>query len=321
MRFLTYDELAPDMDLDRTLIHLAAFFGTFPRRSVELWRRRSKAYSDYVAVFAEEKGRVLGQVFVLRIPYTFPGGTEIIGGIAAVGTRPDRGRSGVARAVLSEVHRRERESGIRYTALWTNRSWGAHGLYEKLGYRDVYSSPWVVHGGIPTRRKGARSFLLRAARREDLLDIERFHAQQTEGRLGFSPRAVGFLRTAAAAGELDPVKELIVARRAGRLVGYVHLEQNAFRTFSGELVATTRAIRRELISAVGHAAKGLPFAFQHTPVTDDPDLFAGGGFATSPRGWYGLMGHDLQGAWSPREALRQFATEDPRFSCMSGDRF
>ncbi len=183
MRFLTYDELSPSTETDRMLIQLASFASVFPRRSIDLWRRRTKRFADYVGVFAEERGRLLGQTFVLRIPYTFRGGTEVVSGIAGVGTRPDRGRAGVARAILTEVHRREKEAGIRFSTLWTNRSWGAHDLYAKLGYQDVYSSPWVVHG--PSRAVPRKFKTVRPARRGELAELERFHAARLRAALGF----------------------------------------------------------------------------------------------------------------------------------------
>ncbi len=183
MRFLTYDELTPSMEVDRTLIHLASFGGAWSRRSIEIWRRRSRMLADYVGVFAVERGRLLGQTFVLRIPYTFSEGVETVTGIAAVGTRPDRGRAGVARAILTEIHRREKEAGVRFSTLWTNRSWGAHRLYEALGYRDVYSSPWAVHA--PSQRSLKRREGIHMARATDLTEIEQLHRRITEGRTGF----------------------------------------------------------------------------------------------------------------------------------------
>src|SRR5208282_3388421 len=61
MHFRTFDELTPSMEMDRTLIHLASFGGAFPRRSVDVWRRRTRLVADYVGVFAVERGRLLGQ--------------------------------------------------------------------------------------------------------------------------------------------------------------------------------------------------------------------------------------------------------------------
>jgi GNAT superfamily N-acetyltransferase len=318
MRFLTFDELNPSMEVDRTLIHFASFGGTFPRRSVLAWRR-SKALADYAGIFAVEKGRLIGQTFVLRIPYSFRQRTELVSGIAAVGTRPDRGRAGVAHAILTEIHRREREAGIRYSTLWTNRSWGAHGLYEKLGYRDVYSSPWTVHAPLSTRPGKSRN--VRPARRSDLAELERLHSREAKGRLGFLRERKGDLTTAVSLGELDPGKELMVVRSRGRIRGYAHLESTPYRVICGELVAVSRGDRRSLIAEVQRRAGRRPFAFQHTPVTDTPELFRGGGYAAAPRGWYALMANALGRTWTPRAAISEFATTDPRFLCMSGDRF
>ena len=321
MQLRALDELTPSMEVDRTLLHMAAFGGTFPSRSIELWRRRSKMLVEYVGLFAVERGHVVGQTFVLRIPYTFRDGPEVVSGLAGVTTRPDRARGGIARALLAEVHRREKEAGIRFITLWTNRSWGAHGLYEQLGYRDLYSSPWAVHAGTRPRRKGRSIPLVGRAHRGDLAEIEGLHAELARGRLGFCQRPPAFLRTAALAGELHPDKELLVARAGGKLVGYAHLEQNPYRTVCGELVAASRAAKGALVSEVGRVANGTPFAFQHTPVTDDPRRFAGPGYSTSTRGWWGLMGCDLGRTWSSRDAIRQFATDDRRFLCLAGDRF
>jgi len=319
MRFLTFDELTPSMEVDRTLIHLASFGGTFPRRSVDAWRRRTKVLADYVGIFAVERGRVLGQAFALRIPYTFPSGTEMVSGIAAVGTRPDRRRAGVARDILTEIHRREKDAGIRYATLWTNRSWGAHGLYEKLGYRDVYSSPWMVHAPFDHRTRQPSG--VRSARRSDLSDLERLHSQQAEGRLGFLREPNGYLTTAVTANELDPEKELVVVRSGGRLRGYAQVETTPYRLICGELVASSRAARRSLVSEIQRRAAHRPFAYQHTPVTDSPELFRGKGFSAVPTGWYVFMANSLGQSWTPRAALSEFATNDPRFLCLSGDRF
>jgi GNAT superfamily N-acetyltransferase len=319
MRFLTFDELTPSMEVDRTLIHLTSFGGAFPRQSIEVWRRRMKSFADYVGIFAVERGRLLGQTIVQRIPYTFSAGKEVVSGIAAVGTRPDRRRSGVARAILTEIHQREKDAGIRFSTLWTNRSWGAHALYEKLGYRDVYSAPWAVHA--PLGRRLPKSRGVRSARRSELTNLERLHAQQAQGRLGFLREPNGYLRAAVEAHELDPSKDLIVVRSDGQVRGYAVLESTSHRVICGELVADSRTIRKRLVSEIERRAGSRPFAFQHTPVTDAPELFRGSGFSTVPCGWYVYMASALGRTWTPRAAISQFATTDRRFLCMSWDRF
>jgi GNAT superfamily N-acetyltransferase len=307
------------MEVDRTLIHLAAFGGAFPRASIDTWRRRTKSLAEYVGIFAVERGRLLGQTFVLRVPYTFPSGTEMVSAIAAVVTRPDRHRAGIARGILTEVHRREKEAGVRFSTLWTNRSWGAHRLYETLGYQDVYSSPWAVHAAL--RVSPRREPNVRPARRSDLPEMERLHSQQAMGRLGFLRAPNGNLTVAVEAGEVDPSKELVVVQSHGRLRGYAQLDARPYRTICGELVYASRSVLRSLVSEVQRRAKRSPFAFQHTPVTDAPELFRGTGFSTVPTGWYVLMANSVGRNWSPAAAVSEFATNDRRFLCMSGDRF
>ncbi len=320
VRIRTFDELTDRMEADRALLHLAAFGSVASRRNVEILRRKARRYSEYVGVFAAEGERLVGQVLVERIPYAFPDGPGTVAGIAAVATRPDRGRSGVARRLLEEAVRREKEAGIEYALLWTNRSWGAHRLYERLGFRDVYSSPWVV-GGVPPPRGRVPALSIRAGGPADLERIEELHDALTRGRLGFVRRTPGTGRALLRVGVLDPAHQLLVARRGGAVCGYAHFDRGRQRVVCGELLGRTRAVRRELVLAVEGRAGHLTTAFQHTFVTDEPGLFRGVGAAQVPVGWYAMMGLSIGREWPVAEAVRRFATRDPRFVCLAGDRF
>jgi len=317
MRILTFDELPTSMDSDRAALQLAAFGAVSFRRDADIWRQRSRM-SDYAAVFAVERGRVLGQVWVLRLPYDFPDGPGRISGIASVTTRPDRARSGIARALLEDVHRREREAGLRYVSLWTNPSWGAHRLYEKLGYRDLYSPPWAA--SVASRRTRCPAHV-RPGRRSDLDTLDRLHDRHGTGRLGFARRAPGFLRALSETHRVVPESNLLVADDGRETVGYAHYDRQPNRVICGELVATDTPTARALVRAVEWVAQGTPFAFQHSTVTDAPALFPPSRFATLPRSWWVWMGAELGPSGSRRAIGRPFASEDPRFLCFSGDRF
>jgi len=318
MRILTFDELSGVQDRSRALVNMAAFGSVYDRDRAETFRRRLKCFSEYVGVFAVDGDGVLGQVFVLRLPYEFPDGPGQISAIASVGTRPDAGRTGVAETLLREAHRREQEAGLRYAALWTNRSWGAHHLYEKLGYRDVYAPPWAVHLPSPQRVPKAR---VRFARPSDLESIEQLHRQVARERWGHRERPSGWLLVDSQLGYVDLSTELLVCHEGNELEGYAHLDRNGRRIICGELLATSRRVRRQLVAAVGWVAAPLPWAFQHTLVTDDPAMFHVPAFVNGPVGWYVMMGCDLARAWTPREAETRFGTRDPRFICLAGDRF
>jgi len=321
MRILTYDELSPRMRFERKVVNLATLGGVFSDAEVDMVRKRWKCSSEYVAVFAVEKERVLGQVFVLRMPYTFRDGTQPIGCISAVGTRPDVGRSGIARVLLEDVLRREKEAGTEYTALWTNRSWGAHALYEKLGYRDVYSPPWVVYEAGDRHARSRPNLGVRVGRGSDLDALEELHRRSAQGRLGFCFRPKGTIRGSVRLGFLDPKKNLLVTRKDGELVGYAHVDQNRYRTVCGELVGQSQQVVRALCSEIGRRTRKKPIAFQHTWVTDHPRLFASPSYAHIPVGWLGMLAQAVGRTWSQRDAIQQFATADPRFICLAFDRF
>ena len=321
MRIRTFDELPASVESPRALLQLAAFGSFYTRSDVDDWRQTTHRLAEYGGVFAVEEGRVLGEVYVLRIPYAFPAGTEPIAGLATITTLPDRRRRGIAAALVRDVHRREHEAGLRYVTLWTNPSWGAHALYEKLGYRDVYSSRWAVRiggGRAPRRRSVSR---IRPGRASDLKPIERFHDRALQGRLGFAERPTGVLVSKYGTGRLDPARQLLVSHAGGRIVGYAQYDRNPQRVVCGELVARDRAIRRALVDELLRTSGDVPCAFQHSVVPDAPEIFGAKSYARAPRSWWGLMATSLAREWTASEAVATFATEHPRFVCFAGDRF
>ncbi len=321
MQIRTFDELTDSLEADRALVHLAGFGGIFPAEQVRLMRRTTRNLADYGGVFAVEHGRLVGQIFVLRIPSAFPDGPAIVGGIAAVATAPDRARSGIARRLLTEVHRRESEAGIDFTALWTNRSWGAHRLYEKLGYRDVYFPPWAIQRIRYPSPHGADRAAVRPGRISDLAAIDRLHDDLARERLGFYRRPPRFSDTERRLGNLSPKDALLVVRRRGALLGYAHVGGGPSRPVCGELLSATARARRALLAGVHRRARGNAVAFQNSVVPDTPELRTGRSSAVLPTTWYGLLGCRLGRSWSQREAVRAFATDDRRFLCLAGDKF
>jgi GNAT superfamily N-acetyltransferase len=321
MQILTYDELPRRLEASRLILSLSAFAGNaFPRALLDRLRPRATWWPDYVAVYAVEGADVLGQVIVLRLQYQFPHGTATVSGLASITTRQDRSRGGIARALVEDVHRRERDAGIRYSTLWTNPSWYAHSLYERLGYRNLYQYPWAVRGVGSYRRPSSHGGSIRPARSADLDSIDRFHNDRMRERWGFGARGEGYLRFFASQG-LDPGKELLVARHAGRLVGYARYDLNLRRMICGELLGTSLGVRLQLIGEVERRALGAPVAFQQSVIPDSPSAFRGARYARADRGWWVLMGRPLDREVSETEARELFGTDSSRFACYSGDRF
>ncbi len=321
MRILSLDELPAATEASRALLQMAAFGSFYTPSDLDAWRRRTRRLVEYGGVFAVERERVLGEVYVLRIPYAFPDGSESIAGLATVTTLPDRRRSGIAAALLRDVHRRERAAGIRYVTLWTNPSWGAHALYDKLGYRDIYSSRWAVRIGGSRPVRGRPDPRIRPGRASDLSEIERLHDRALQGRLGFVQRPPGTLLSKHGTGRLDPARQLLVYRDGGRIAGYAQYDRTPQRTICGELIARDGAVRRALVNRLVRMSTGMPCAFQHSVVPGAPEIFESGSYARSPRSWWALMAASLEREWTTEEAVAAFATDDPRFVCFSGDRF
>jgi predicted N-acetyltransferase YhbS len=320
MRFLSFDELPHATEPSRALLQIAAFHSFTGRAKFEVFRRHGRC-ADYGGVFAVEGDRVLGEVYVLRIPYTLRDREETVAGLATVTANPDRRRVGIARRLLQEAHDRERDAGISFVTLWTNPSWGAHALYGKLGYRDVYSAPWAVRISAPVSRRRASGTPLRFARESELRAIEQLHDRVHEGRLGFCRRPEGYFRAMSAIGRFDPTRQLLVHERGSRPVGYAHLDRTPQRTICGELVAPRAADRRALIEQIVRTTVDSPCAFQHSVVSDSSAEFAGPRYARSRSTWWVWMAARLGGEWTAREATHRLATDDPRFVCHAGDRF
>lgn len=90
---------------------------------------------------AEEAGRVIAHVGVLRLPLVIAGRRTVVGGIHAVATRTDRRGRGLAGTLLAEAvsWAEQRHETLLLTA-------GEPGLYERSGFRVV---PEVRFFGAP----------------------------------------------------------------------------------------------------------------------------------------------------------------------------
>jgi GNAT superfamily N-acetyltransferase len=320
MRLLTFDELGPSQEAERALIQLSAFNGVFGRRLLERWRSGSEALTEYGGVFAVDRGVVVGQTFVLRLPYQFPDGPKDVSGIAAVATRPDLGHRGVARAVLDEVHRLEREAGRDHALLWTNRAWVAHRFYEKLGYRDIFAPSTAVSPSgaqkVPPTPPGVRR-----GRRTDADGMVELHQRMGRGRLGFVRRPKGMISVAIGTHELDPNEAILVVPGSRGIEGYAVLQADPYKVLCGELVARSERVRRRLIGAVERRAGRKATVFVQAPTLENAPELRRRGYTFLDSAWFVLMGRSGPGAVSERAQRRAFGTDTPRFRCDNGDRF
>ena len=297
-----------DIPLDLTLVRRARVLGV--------------PIADYGGLVAVERDRVLAQVMVEHHSWTGPDGTERFTGVAGVVTRPDALHRGLCSRLLQEVHRRESSQGYRLAMLWTRRSWGAHRLYEQLGYRDVYSPPGAV---LPPRSTPypplPSNFVVRTARRADSALLDLILARATRRRYGFVPRFPNSLAARFALGWRAP-KDYHVLFRGSRAVGYFFA--SASRTHFGvhEGVATERDLLPVLIDAIQRQARGRWIGLDHTTLTNDArEVLEERGFVLAPSSHAVLMARSLSGPPSRGISAIRGLVGDPRFSCHRGDMF
>jgi GNAT superfamily N-acetyltransferase len=285
-------------------------------------RRRGHPASDYWGVYAVEDHRIHSRVETLWLPFTGREGPETVVGIADVLTLPTATGRGFARALLEEVHRRETTRGARWCFLWTHRTWGAHRLYQSLGYEDVYSSPNALRG-IPAtaRRTPPSGYRWTTARARDADRLDRILATATSRRLGFVPRSRGSTRVRFHFEWRRPENHRILwhGRRA---VGYAHLSSSSGRyLIVNEALVTAPDHLEGMIDGLEALARGRWLTFQGTSLVRDAEAsLRDRGYLLVPSSHSVLMAKPLGPMPAGGEDLRAVFT-DPRFSSHRGDMF
>ena len=136
MRIVEYDAVDPLQVLHLNLLCLD--FALTPEL-VAIIRRMDPRPFPFFALYTVEGSGVAGQVGVFRLPVVSTAGAAEVGGVWAVSTHPAWRGKGVASLLLDEAHARMAAAGLRFSTLGTDSYRVAHGLYEKQGYRDVFS--------------------------------------------------------------------------------------------------------------------------------------------------------------------------------------
>jgi len=278
--------------------------------------------SDYWACYAVEDDQILSRVETLHLPFTGRRGPQTVVGIADVLTRPAGVGRGYARKLLGEVHRREVVQGRTWSFLWTHRTWGAHRLYETLGYMDVYSPEYGVR---PRGRLAPRT--LPPGYRWSEVDapevelLDRLHSESSQDRLGFLPRVPGHARIRIELGWRKRENYRILSGRAGP-VGYAYLaDESGWNLTANEVVITSRAEAPTILRALLREARGRMLTLQTTSfVRDHEALLRDEGFALYPSSHVVLMGKALGAGRGRAEDLGKCCSA-PEFSCHRGDMF
>lgn len=283
-------------------------------------RLRGERYQGYVSLHAVDRGVPVARVGSIRVTFVpATGEPETVCGITDVITRSDALRRRHATRLLEAAHAQARTEGIRWAILWTHRAWAAHRLYERLGYRDVYSPALVTRRTSEIRRPGRTSVRLRIARSGDAARIERLLADASVGRVGFSRRPKGWFSAVTRLGWRTPAAHRL-AYVDGRPVGYVHLSADRFDLVSREVVVAEPRHRGPMLEALERLGRGRWIGLRATTfVADAATELARRGYDRVPYDHAVMMACPLRpvGPTEWRQLARTIA--DPRFALHGGD--
>lgn len=276
--------------------------------------------APYYGVYAVEEGEILAKVEVVHPRFTWPGRPAVrLAGIADVFTRAEALRHGYARDLLQEVHRREAEAGIPWSLLWTQASWGAHRLYEELGYADVYR-PWTaIRFVAPARDRPALARgPFRSARASEVPLVERIRARGARGRVGFAPAFPRGISTLTGLGVRSPT-DFRILRCEGRDVGFALLEVKKSYVSARDVVVTSGRYAVPMLEALERVGRGRWLILDLTTfVRDHADLLKGRGYRVHVDSHRRLMARRLDPAVP---ADLGAVCGDARFMCLGFDRF
>jgi GNAT superfamily N-acetyltransferase len=320
---LSFDELRPDQRRLAPGVDVADGDPPSMPERTQSARVGGRPLQSYEALYLLERGVPLSRVASVRLDLRTVEGSEVVCGIADVGTRPDAVRRGFARSLLRETHRRAREEGVQWSFLWTRRSWGAHRAYEVEGYRDLYSSA-VAYRKVPRAASGAvppAGSTLRAARSADAPLLEELLHRATRDRVGFVPRAEGTFRVRFRLGWRRAADHRILFSE-GAPVGYALVIRRQGGLHCPELVTVGPVRAGRWLSRVETLAGGRWLAFANTTfLRDGRTALERSGYAFVGRSHSVLMACPLTSAARRRWRELRAMVADPRFSLHGGDMF
>lgn len=323
MKILSMDELPADLDTQFAALTLLDGDLPWGRPTAGLLSRLGVPYSEDKGFAAVERDRVLGRIETYVVPYRTPAGTEPAVWVSGVVTDPGHLGRGVASALLKEAHLRERGRGHRWAFLWTHRSWGAHRLYESLGYRDAYSPPAAARR--LTSRAGASlsgAYTTRAARASEADLLERLLHASTRSRYGFVPRTPGSFRTRFRLGWRRASDHMLLLRDSVP-VGYAFATKGRLGLMATEVVVTQPRGAASMLDALERRTGNGWLALARTTfITDNDALLRRRGYQIYGRTHPVMMAKPLMASSTgPRSADPFVLYRNPRFSFQGGDSF
>jgi len=203
-------------------------------------RSSDDRYTREFGIFAVMRdGTVASGHLLMRIPTRTIEGRLEVGGINAVGTRPDFARRGLMTAITDRAHEYFREHGLEHSVLTTSKRLGAMTMYQQLGYAEIDHSEVAVKFPDQSRAFMPNDVLARAFSTTDFDDVDAVYTRAVEGSTGFVYRPKGFLkaRNHTKGHEIKPAENMRVAEHGQSVTGYAYWESNTGVSEASEIMA------------------------------------------------------------------------------------
>lgn len=241
MEIVHYDEVD---DRQMTELTLACFEHAYSKERVSEMVENDRRIPEWGGeLYAVEDGKALGTLGMLFPRARTKERVEVVGGIRNVCTRPSASQEGIAKKLLAEAHSRMEERGVRFSFLMTSSSLLAHGLYRKLGYRDIHSYP----AAFKQEKEGDTNIVLREEADED--HIRSTYMKSMRDLLGLVEREEGFMDMAEARGWPDD-SHIRTAYEDGKKIGYIMYHENKRQVEVSELAVEREEDILKLLNAL-----------------------------------------------------------------------
>jgi GNAT superfamily N-acetyltransferase len=238
LRIVYFDEVGDPYQIT-LLLQLSLHFSATPEYLQKI-RVSDDRYAPEFGIFAvDPNGTVVAGHLLMHIATETINGRLHVGGVNAVGTRPDFTRRGIMTRLMTRTHEYFIDRDLEYSVLTTSDRLVAALLYEKLGYVELDRSRIAVK--YPTRPRAPVSpdVSVRPFSEEDRPIVTKVFRAAVAGSYGFIHRPHDFLkaRNGSVDKEIRPAEKLRIARRGRKPTGYAYWEPNPRVTEAYEILA------------------------------------------------------------------------------------
>ena len=246
-RIVFYDEIDDPYKIT-LMFHLSFIYPTLPS-VLQYQREHDDRYTPEFGIFAVTKdGTVAAGHLLMRIPTETREGRLVIGGVNAVGTRPDQGRQGMMTAVMNRSHEYFREQGLEYSLLTSSWRLGAMVMYGRMDYAEISSGHLATKYPNQPRTPPPQNVQVRHVTEEDFDAVDSVYNEAVRGSYGLIHRPKHFLKARKfSSGEIKWA-DLRIAEHEGRVTGYAHWDVNPRHTESLEIMALNREYMHALLA-------------------------------------------------------------------------